>query len=838
MQSKKVVEEAEGDEEEKGRSDGDTRGFGGGSDWWEFADENVHVGLGSRIEGSGDRQELKDGTESESLSSDSSLSVGEEDYQRSRRRRRRKNDQSFYLSSSSDSTSSSMQISERINSRKGVEKKPQVKRRKGYAFSTKEPKFVSAGVETRVDSETILESEQKSNDEQGPRSFGSAPALEKQKTQQLAAWQSHTTGIGLKLLSKMGFRQRLGKNEQGIIEPLEVIRRPEKLGIAAGNFAEKPSLYGKRHDKRDTEKFLAHEQKDLRRWNALHAQFEKLSRQENQNGEINEKVLNRKVQFVTPELAYAVPELLESVHMMTKQVQHETERLKAQKKLENKKLDALRTELIEEESRLLSTQKLIDQVESMRSALDATHDAETLSDFVRAAALLQNRWLKLDVYKRTFEELVCEMALRVFRKEIREYLKCFHAFDSFGDSMNDRKRFVSSMTDFISLAGGIESAFYNKLLVRTLLRELRIVFKSSNPTLLASREAVSIRDPNGWIHSLDALRPFLCDAFVNQVAEEIVLPCICHELNSWNAREDTIPPHSWIFPWLPFLGRKNVSSVFNQFAKAIGPLLKSWDPRDPSALSILSPWHPVARKMDFQGFISTKIIPNLRAFLNTLQSSSLVFLEPEACVPLKCVFQWKHVIAEDIIGQCLLDNFFAKWLDALLEKLRLVKESISSSISGEYDFTQVSKWYSEWKSVFPENIASNRYVHAGLTCGLDAMNLFLDGNSMKNVTSASLITSRKVNLGSIRQESISSSPHRSVPSSTTQISIKKAIEQLALKNGISLVPIQDRKIDDFQLFKLGNSILYIDTRRSLVMLKDKNSNAFSPTSIHALLNPQ
>lgn len=47
-------------------------------------------------------------------------------------------------------------------------------------------------------------------------------------------WERHTKGIGFALLQKMGFRGRLGKEEQGMAAPVEVERRPEGLGLGFG----------------------------------------------------------------------------------------------------------------------------------------------------------------------------------------------------------------------------------------------------------------------------------------------------------------------------------------------------------------------------------------------------------------------------------------------------------------------------------------------------------------------------------------------------------------------------------------------------------------------------
>jgi tuftelin-interacting protein 11 len=49
------------------------------------------------------------------------------------------------------------------------------------------------------------------------------------------AFEKHTRGIGLKLLTKMGYEGKgLGNKGQGIINPIEVVERPCYLGLGYG----------------------------------------------------------------------------------------------------------------------------------------------------------------------------------------------------------------------------------------------------------------------------------------------------------------------------------------------------------------------------------------------------------------------------------------------------------------------------------------------------------------------------------------------------------------------------------------------------------------------------
>lgn len=97
---------------------------------------------------------------------------------------------------------------------------------KKSSFSNQPVSFVSSGM---MQSETVEVSaiDPKVLDETCENKAGSSSS-------KVAAFELHTKGFGSKMMAKMGFAGGgLGKDGQGIAEPIEAIQRPKSLGLGA-----------------------------------------------------------------------------------------------------------------------------------------------------------------------------------------------------------------------------------------------------------------------------------------------------------------------------------------------------------------------------------------------------------------------------------------------------------------------------------------------------------------------------------------------------------------------------------------------------------------------------
>ncbi|PIN11786.1 Tuftelin-interacting protein TIP39, contains G-patch domain [Handroanthus impetiginosus] len=69
----------------------------------------------------------------------------------------------------------------------------------------------------------------------GARSSGRTSKLAKNEKHKLGSFEKHTKGFGSKMMAKMGFEEGkgLGKDSQGIVDPILAVRRPKSRGLGA-----------------------------------------------------------------------------------------------------------------------------------------------------------------------------------------------------------------------------------------------------------------------------------------------------------------------------------------------------------------------------------------------------------------------------------------------------------------------------------------------------------------------------------------------------------------------------------------------------------------------------
>ena len=63
-------------------------------------------------------------------------------------------------------------------------------------------------------------------------------------------------------------------------------------------------------------------------------------------------------------------------------------------------------------------------------------------------------------------------------------------------------------------------------------------------------------------------------------------------VEAWEPRQERVPLHAWLHPWLPMLAPR-LADLHPGIRFKLATALQQWHPGDQSAMALLSPWHQV-----------------------------------------------------------------------------------------------------------------------------------------------------------------------------------------------------------------------------------------------------
>jgi hypothetical protein len=94
---------------------------------------------------------------------------------------------------------------------------------------------------TAKSSSTIIPNNSQNTDSTPASTKPTSSVSSEKESHDFASFNKHSTGIGMKLMMKMGYQKGkgLGVNESGIINPVDVKLRPKQMGLGHRGFDER-----------------------------------------------------------------------------------------------------------------------------------------------------------------------------------------------------------------------------------------------------------------------------------------------------------------------------------------------------------------------------------------------------------------------------------------------------------------------------------------------------------------------------------------------------------------------------------------------------------------------
>jgi len=214
------------------------------------------------------------------------------------------------------------------------------------------------------------------------------------------------------------------------------------------------------------------------------------------------------------------------------------------------------------------------------------------------------------------------------------------------------------------------------------------------------------RDYDPAIELINAWSEILPSPIQKNILEQMILPKLRQEVEHWNPREDRVPIHEWVHPWLPVLvGR--MEPLLAPIRQKLAVVLQEWHPSDPSAHAILVPWKNVFDEKSMETLLLRCILPKLTVALRQCSINPY----DQDLAPFQWVMTWQDFIPQNHFVLLLENDFFPRWLNVL----RLWLHNAPN-------YGEVSRWYLGWKSRFPAELVNHDRIRTQFTRALDVMN--------------------------------------------------------------------------------------------------------------------
>ena len=228
--------------------------------------------------------------------------------------------------------------------------------------------------------------------------------------------------------------------------------------------------------------------------------------------------------------------------------------------------------------------------------------------------------------------------------------------------------------------------------------------------------------PSSLIVAVEAWRDLLPEFIYHGLVNNLIVQKLSSAINDWNPRlvaknkkPKQPPPHTWLFPWLPYLSEqhtdpKNPTGLLADVKRKFRVALDTCDlSRGP--IPGLEIWRE-ALLSELDHALVRHLLPRLAALLN---DEFEVDPSDQDLTPLEQALAWNSFFKPSTMGQLLIAEFFPKWLNVL-----------HLWLTSEPNYEEVAQWFSWWKEQIPGTVSAVPAVAEMWEKGLEMMNQALD----------------------------------------------------------------------------------------------------------------
>ncbi|XP_024360505.1 septin and tuftelin-interacting protein 1 homolog 1 [Physcomitrium patens] len=647
------------------------------------------------------------------------------------------------------------------------------------------------------------------------------------------SFEMFTRGIGSKLLEKMGYKGGgLGKNEQGIAQPIEAKLRPKNMGMGFNEFRETstglPPPPGMQQPDEDV---VAEKPKSKERlWTKknrgkkkteLRTAAELLAEKEAQNGGVvrqtvldmrgpqprlltNLENLNAEQMAIEDNIPMA--ELQHNLRLIVDLTEAEVQTCNQKLQNErdtvlilNKDRERLETAVGAQRKQIAVLEDVMASLEQIQRQID--EGGMTLESL--ASAIARVRYTYRDEFKLFSVGIIAlSMALPLMNILFRSWQPFVQPLHGIEAMTAWQELLQGNETQDHAIFQDIDNSPYIQLVLEIVFPHIR----------LATTNMWQPRDPEPMLRFLEAWDKLLPGGIKQSILEGLVMPKLTAAVDAWDPRLEEVPIHAWLHPWLPWLGAR-MEPLYVPIRYKLNVALVNWHPGDSSALALLSPWKTVFDPANWEMLILRSIMPKL------IQAMQEFVINPANQIldQFHWVMAWVSAVPSHHMINLLEVNFFPKWHQVLLHWL-----------SARPDYDEVTAWFVGWKSLLPTELLANDKIRHQLSIALDLINQGIEATpSIPQAVRDKLTYLRAAEhrLHNISQQ-VHSAPSVQPPkqhavhmdeSDSPEMTLKEVTEAFAQENDVQFMPKPGRMHEGLQVYSFGAVSVVIDNAKQSIL---------------------
>lgn len=218
-----------------------------------------------------------------------------------------------------------------------------------------------------------------------------------------------------------------------------------------------------------------------------------------------------------------------------------------------------------------------------------------------------------------------------------------------------------------------------------------------------------VNDPAPAVALVEAWRTLIPPFIYENILEQLVLPKVRRAVRDWTPQGT--PLHVIVLPWLP-LADKRMDDIVADARRQWRSSLGKWDPFG-GIPPDLAHWHGVFPAADWEALLLDRIVPRLG---NLMRSKFAVDPGAQDMEPLELVLRWHGTLRDHVLSRILETEWMPKWL--------LVLHAWLTQPDG--DLGEIAEWYTFWRSWFAPEVLALAGVSDAFTRALRLMNDALD----------------------------------------------------------------------------------------------------------------